>query len=215
MKCRVQASPSLLFSRLRLVRLALHASASTGLEDYLTPEVFPALRFLRLSTDPNFPMSLFCAQRICHQLAALQIDCDAPYKLTHFHIDQVFLAYRDVLDRTLFSCFDTLRHLKLAQEMRYFYCPRAYGSKLKERLEDIAARGPRSQLEIVYLPRNIVVEPSYLIYNRQLPHGSDEAVKTALCDLVHSVGAKVIWLDAEEPYDFILPEFERYLKERK
>lgn len=202
----MQALPSLVLSGFRLVRLTLNSDAPTGVEDYLTPEVGPALRFVRVSTSTAYPELLLCASRVCQQLDGLQLDCAGVYGLESSTMDDLFVAYRNVLDRTLFSFLDTFEHASITREMQHFLCPRLFGSDLADQLEDLA-RGPCTKLKAVFVPRNVVKKP----FSRR-----DSIFDTILLHQITMTGARPVWVDsAEGEYDFILPEFEQYLKAKK
>ncbi|BGP31412.1 hypothetical protein JCM10296v2_003176 [Rhodotorula toruloides] len=170
-----------------------------------TPQIFPALRFLRVSVENAGCFAFGLGIDFRHQLDAhqLQLNDWPAWPPMHGQLDlytDVDARYRSTFlyDRMLVHWSDVLKRHAVWNGLRHLYCHNVVtglsdldGQKLNRLFPT---------LETFFVPRK---------------SAGRLGMANLSCALAE-VGAEVVWVDTEEgEYDFVLPEFERYLKAKQ
>ncbi|BGO98777.1 hypothetical protein NBRC10513v2_003173 [Rhodotorula toruloides] len=172
------------------------------------PKNLPALRYLRVSGGADAAIVLWAAE-LANQLVACQVGlCESTgWSQSHRrYAGGLVPEFSSALDKTLFELttppaaaaappqLGKIRYLLLTDQSRDMataflaFCPIQYTS-----------------LDAVFIPRKYRIVPATT---------SCDTSADAFLDAIKTLRAKVVWVEDWDT-DFVVPEFERYIAEKK
>lgn len=155
------------------------------------------MRFLRITTEALLTGLLTYVVKFGHQLRAVQLDFGDPLLSMPRLLGTalyMFDPFRPFTDRFLLAYQTELMEPASPNTVRHLFFP-ANKTPEPRQIQRLGEQFP--SLEALFVPRRWTTKP----------------IMAEICLAVASTGAKLILIDTEEgEYDFILPEFERYLE---